>query len=288
LTRSYAQTLPASINEMKRSFLSHACVGGLLVGAVHSLSTDHLPDGRFFMRTDAEYGPQEYRGIVATFGDRLLPPTKVNLMLPPQPNLDLCTFPSSFLENEETRKRVMALNERIALLVPIGNCPPEAKALTMVKIQRELSSFVNVLMIYETNRARRGRYVSLTASDEASLDPGLNNVAVVYIPVEEAERLNIVFKRNRSGSSVLGDPESESWSFRHTITGIWDPSSILRNDRNIEFEPDDDYIWIRYILFSLLILSPCFRAAYLFYAGGGRIRFRRNEDGRVTGLMYIP
>ena len=43
------------------------------------------------------------------------------------------------------------------------------------------------------------------------------------------------------------------------------------------------------VLFSLLIVSPCLRALYLWWLGGGRVRFRHSEDegNPVVGLQYI-
>jgi hypothetical protein len=50
----------------------------------------------------------------------------------------------------------------------------------------------------------------------------------------------------------------------------------------------DSFLWFRALLFTLLIVSPCFRAGYLWYAAGGRIHIRRNENGRIIGLLYVP
>jgi len=46
----------------------------------------------------------------------------------------------------------------------------------------------------------------------------------------------------------------------------------------------------KYVLFSLLILSPCLRFVHLWWANGGRIRLRRSneEPNHVVGLQYIP
>jgi Ring finger domain len=55
------------------------------------------------------------------------------------------------------------------------------------------------------------------------------------------------------------------------------------------YDSNDSFYWFRFILFTLLIASPCLRAGYLWWAGGGRIRLRRDpETGRITGLQYIP
>jgi hypothetical protein len=47
------------------------------------------------------------------------------------------------------------------------------------------------------------------------------------------------------------------------------------------------FYWLRFVLFTVLILSPCLRAMYLWWSGGGRIVFRRNEQGRITGLTHV-
>lgn len=51
---------------------------------------------------------------------------------------------------------------------------------------------------------------------------------------------------------------------------------------------NSSFFWFRAVLFTLLIVSPCFRAAYLWHARGGRIHIRRNEEGRIVGLLYVP
>jgi len=54
-------------------------------------------------------------------------------------------------------------------------------------------------------------------------------------------------------------------------------------------EANGSFYWFRFVLFALLIVSPCLRAAYLWWVGGGRIQFRRDvETGRIIGLQYIP
>ena len=47
------------------------------------------------------------------------------------------------------------------------------------------------------------------------------------------------------------------------------------------------FYFLRFALFTLLILAPCLRALYLWFNGGGRIAFRRNDRGRITGLQYV-
>jgi hypothetical protein len=49
----------------------------------------------------------------------------------------------------------------------------------------------------------------------------------------------------------------------------------------------NSFYWLRIVLFTLLILSPLFRALYLWWMGGGRIVLRRNERGRIVGLQHV-
>mmetsp|Transcript_49432 Transcript_49432/g.119915 ORF Transcript_49432/g.119915 Transcript_49432/m.119915 type:complete len:911 (+) Transcript_49432:90-2822(+) len=80
------------------------------------------------------------------------------------------------------------------------------------------------------------------------------------------------------GESDLGDNDDEEGRYPHS------PSSS--DDDN---EYGDSFYWLRFVLFTLLILAPCIRAGFLWWAGGGRIHFRRDEEtGRIIGLMYIP
>lgn len=47
----------------------------------------------------------------------------------------------------------------------------------------------------------------------------------------------------------------------------------------------------KFVLFALLIASPCLRLIHQWWAMGGRIRFRRSQDGdsnRIVGFQYIP
>lgn len=46
------------------------------------------------------------------------------------------------------------------------------------------------------------------------------------------------------------------------------------------------FYWFRHILFVMVVTFPFVRWGYLWWVGGGRIRFRRNESGRIIGLQY--
>jgi hypothetical protein len=46
------------------------------------------------------------------------------------------------------------------------------------------------------------------------------------------------------------------------------------------------FIWFRFVLFAFIFCFPFVRIFRLWWAAGGRILFRRNEAGRITGLRY--
>ena len=68
------------------------------------------------------------------------------------------------------------------------------------------------------------------------------------------------------------------------------PSSNWNSDSYSDNAPGSFTIF-KFVLFGLLIASPCLRVAHQWWAAGGRIRLRRSNDEdstRVVGLQYIP
>lgn len=51
-----------------------------------------------------------------------------------------------------------------------------------------------------------------------------------------------------------------------------------------------DYLFLcfRFSLFFFIICFPCFRGCRVWYRAGGRIRFRRNQNGLIVGLQFVP
>eukprot|EP00980_Cylindrotheca_fusiformis_P014206 scaffold3736_cov103-Cylindrotheca_fusiformis.AAC.8 len=73
-------------------------------------------------------------------------------------------------------------------------------------------------------------------------------------------------------------------------SGNWKMKMFVETTRGPQDYRDatSNFYWFRIVLFALLICSPICRAAYLWWAGGGRIRIRRNENGRFAGFQYTP
>ena len=87
------------------------------------------------------------------------------------------------------------------------------------------------------------------------------------------------------GNPHLFHPDNVHWSLIGSIDPYYTgPSSTSGSN---EQSPDSFY-WFRILLFTLLIVSPCCRAGFLWWAGGGRLHFTRNKQGRITGLQYVP
>ena len=256
------------------------------------------PAGRFINQIGEKN--VKYQGLVASFGNKMNEDVKVNLMLPPDHTDDpyLCAYPQSLnttnggVDDTDIRMRASNISQPVALLVAVGGpCSTEDKARIMLQMQTNFSSYLKVLLLYETNQKYANWFISL-APDSAEPPPELDNVGIVYFPFRHLPRMKVQLNSVRKGNPMFLQPGNEAWSFEHSIEGFWmpiDPEDSKQNDFNgYEYNEGDDYYWIRYVLFSLLILSPCFRAGYLFYSGGGRVRFRRNEGGRIVGFQYIP
>lgn len=72
-------------------------------------------------------------------------------------------------------------------------------------------------------------------------------------------------------------------------------SNVNSNRGSYSDNAPGSFTIFKFMLFGLLIASPCLRAIHLWWSGGGRIRLRHSEDNegngngrRVTGLQYIP
>ena len=255
------------------------------------LSEDSRPSGRVIVQVDDP--STKYKGLVATFGNPLEQDLQVNIMLPPDYETDpyLCEYPQSLL----SRDNVLAVNysQPIALFVAIGGpCSAEDKARVLLRMQREVSSSLQVLLVYETNPKFPNGVKSLAPdSDEPS--PELDDVALMKLPFRYVERMKNKMWSGDSANPVFLRPGSESWSFLHSIGGGWVTIDTGYGDRgngtstNSNTEGSDRKPWTRYLFICIpLLLAPWFWAAYMCQTST-RVAFRRNENGVITGLRYV-
>jgi hypothetical protein len=282
------------ITVMHRWFVVAAALFAMLPAYRASLSDNESTDARS-MKYLNSYKDLTVPAYLATFGSSQVFPSRFSLMEPPlDDDGHLCTFPRSIeaSEIEETSGYLPS----IGLFVRNGNCTAQQKAEITLKISRRYPS-VRFLFIYSAVPP-----VEALTKQPTTLVPDYpvsvryNNIAILYITYDDA--LKIIAEKeaylkeiNFTSSPYLMDSVSTFWSFDFEVSGLGnrDHNSGQRTTPlNGTEESPPNFFWFRFVLFGLLIVAPCFRAAYLWYAGGGRIHLRRNENGRVIGLQYIP
>ena len=234
------------------------------------------------------WGPlnTEYMAETAQFGNPLIDPLPANLMLPPD-NPWLCEYPAS-LENITSADLALEpqfqFDNDVALFVSINRCSAETKARVMAQMNERISKRIKLLILYSTN-PQEFQFVSLRADSDKDLEE-LRDIGVLYIPHRYASGIDLRMRMQYQGDDPRFSYEgSENWRFPIEVTPL---SDNARGVNRQETYTGGDIYWFRIILFSLLIASPCCRACYLWYAGGGRLHWRRNDDGRIVGIQYIP
>uniref|UniRef100_A0A6S8I405 RING-type domain-containing protein n=1 Tax=Amphora coffeiformis TaxID=265554 RepID=A0A6S8I405_9STRA len=235
------------------------------------------------------WGPlnTEYMAETAQFGNPVNDPLPANLMLPPD-NPWLCEYPAS-LENVTSADLALEpqfqFDNDVALFVSINRCSAETKARVLAQMSERISKRIKLLILYSTN-PQEFQFVSLPADSEEDVED-LRDIGVLYIPHRYASGIDLRMRMQYQGDDPRFSYEgSQDWNFPIEVTPLSDTARGINRD-NSAYTGGDIY-WFRIILFSLLIASPCCRACYLWYAGGGRLHWRRNEQGRIVGIQYIP
>ena len=221
----------------------------------------------------------------------------------PPDNPFLCQYPEIYANLSENSANTILEHSAdwypspVALFVNVNNCTAERKAEVAVEIKQKLMSQLELLVIYSPN-AERNDLVTLYPDSPDSMD-SYRSIGLVYIPFSYAAGLSTRLRLN----IATADPRllirnNINWTFpiqldNYTVRadsgddktgGGFSGRGKGGGDRGDR----GDIYWFRIILFSLLVLSPCCRACYLWYAGGGRFYFRRHENGRIIGLQYVP
>lgn len=242
--------------------------------------------------------PAKFVGQRATFGDpmdgqRVI---RANLMLPPESaDATLCKFPSSLREfsNTENIYNAESFTLPIALFISADGCSPGQKARVALEIQKNVTSVFRYLIIYSTDPNDANTLLELQPGDSSPVDE-LESVGMVYLPYKAGQALS---KRVTERESILQadprilQPDNGRWALFIRIEDESDfnePFSDPDNSYRSNGADPDSFYFVRFVLFTVLIVSPCFRAAYLWYAGGGRLHFSRNEHSRIVGIQYIP
>jgi hypothetical protein len=235
--------------------------------------------------TVQDYTPWPYRAEIA---DRYDSVYEFVLMTPPDDAL-LCEFPPSLVDEIGIHSYPES-RAQVGLLVSLGGCSVAQKLRVALEIQAKVSPMVGYLVFYNNNAANPNEIVTLRLSDGLSDGNEFDSLRVVSISTSTGNA--ILGKMHHWAVVTGGRPEFLSdWNHRWYF-----PTKVERADGSTDDDKDPSYprsgaqnfYWFRFVLFSLLIVSPCCRACYLWWAGGGRLRFRYNERGWIVGIQYIP
>jgi Ring finger domain len=239
--------------------------------------------------TPVDSTPVTFRSQVATFGyqfqyGKVFQPL---LMLPPD-DLSLCVFPTT-LENMTIADAAnLTMDIPIALLVARGNCTFDQKALVIAGMQERLTPFLRYMIVYNTNSSQPDDLIYMSSN---STSRELDGVGAMFLSWNSGKEMlkKVDSYSNRTGlSSKFLSETSRGWDLKVNLEVIHpkdDPG-----DGSTASEPSNmknAFYSLRFVLFTLLIVSPCIRAGYLWYSSGGRVLLRRDENGRVTGLQYV-
>jgi Ring finger domain len=198
----------------------------------------------------------------------------------------------------------------IGLLIPRGRggaCSEETQTLVALQIRERIPA-LRYLIIHGTDGTVESETpVTLdlrsdtTTNGDVDGDGSSSNsiqyhdrlyraLGVMYMPYTEYVQLEtIILEQSQEQNATIGaspyllDPASADWQFLVSTNGK------IRIITNVETSIEAElFYWLRMVLFIVLIVTPCFRAGYLWYAGGGRLHWRRNENGRIVGILYVP
>jgi hypothetical protein len=224
-------------------------------------------------------GSVQLRAEVADFGYQFDSTTghTANLLLAPEEDPFLCSYPTS-LQNLPPRDA----SSPIALFVSRGECSFEEKAMVALEIQRNFTQDLQYVIIYNNDRENPSQLIRMGATNLTL--PTLGFVAVSTRAGSYTMSSIMYYSSVSQQSPYIGADVNETngnWEYPIDIEE-WNSGNSRGGSRSAT-----TFYLLRFVLFTVLILAPCLRAGYLWFHGGGRIAFRRNDRGWIIGLEYI-
>ena len=228
-----------------------------------------------------------YFGQIAEYGDQITYYPTANLMLPPKGPSDLCRYPEALLNVADTGSILNSTEgERspygypIALLVSMGGCEAEQKARIFLEMKQSLTHKLRYLFLYSIDPDDNDELVQLKS--DGDLPEEMLNVGILYLPYRDGKSLleyvDVREEISEKNPHLL-EEGNKGWELPLII------EIFFGNRRPYRDQGVDNFDWTQLFMFALLIVLPCF--GYLLYKAGGRIHFRRNEQGQIVGLQYI-
>jgi hypothetical protein len=275
---------------MKVQFL--IVLSQLLTSTVMSEENRQRPPAMALTVMDTD--PRSYRAQAAIFGYQFddVRAVDANLMLPPD-DPSLCEFPPSLYNISKAEANLtMEVQRPIALLVSRGKCNFDDKARVGLALREHLTSLLKYMIIYNNRPDEADSLVIMSSPAEGEKFNELNAMGFLFISsTSGADALAKVQSHAETigqNSTFRGKPD-ESW-YLPIFLEVIPTTSEDNSDSSGGFSGNgarQTFSWLRFVLFGLLIISPCARAGYLWYSAGGRLMLRRNEQGRITGIQYI-
>jgi hypothetical protein len=212
----------------------------------------------------------------------------------------------------------------IALLVPLprgsdssnstattDDCDILTKIKVALRIQQEMITenrlwsviFYNAQDIIDDSSENQDNLIypmeipeNLTSNDI----PGLDSLILASVShrtgsllLEQMERAaSIGYGGAQDAPQYLLNEGNLGWQFPVSVER--GPDEPFRFTQRDEHDDDDKnwsthgILWIRYVVIAFFLCFPLIRYFRMWWMGGGRIRFRRNEQGHITGLVYQP
>lgn len=274
----------------------HSNICWLLICLLASWVWEVSAGGNRAILTVIDFAPWSYTCIISDYGNSLdLGFIYAGNIMRPPGDPQLCAFPEEISDVLDNMTESLTLSQSpIALLVSLGGCDVHTKARIALEINAEVANSIGYVIFYNNDADQFDEIVQITPPTSGSnitLPENLKSIA--FLSVSTGAGASMMGRIQRYSRVTAKNPEFLSfgnarWNLPMLLERIPEQSSLgLCTNCNATLA-EANFYWFRLVLFALLIISPCCRAGYLWWAGGGRIQFRRNENGRITGIQYIP
>jgi hypothetical protein len=247
-----------------------------------------------------DFSPYAYACEISDYGDSLVEDMfyRAILMKPPG-DPQLCEFPPLLASEDFNLTLPIQLKSPLGLLVSLGGCDVYQKTEIALQMYERASRSLRFIVFYNNDDDDTDGIVSILPPEEGSGIRVPDNIKkLAFLSISTSAGVNLMGLVQKYSDATRKSPEflregENGWDLamivERLITTDWFPpprDPYDNNNTNTGINGGNFY-WFRLILFALLIISPCCRGAYLWWNGGGRIHFRRNEDGRIVGLQYV-
>ncbi len=218
------------------------------------------------------------------------------LMRPPM-DPQLCEFPAFDSTVASNLTIPIELQAPLALLVSLGGCDVYTKTEIALQINKRISRSVRYIVFYNNDPDDNDGIVQiLPPPQETGITVPEDIQKLAFLSVSTSAGVSLMGLIQKHSNAAGKNAEflregSENWDLGMVVEKLLSEPSNPPPSQNYSSSSTringGNFYWFRFILFALLIISPCCRGAYLWWNGGGRIYFRRNENGRIVGVQYV-